>query len=502
MVPDGYWGFMTRILGWMASHRKETALATILLSSIAAGLFYWQALLLHLGLIDLGAMATAVGAFSVMILVVVGFHEFGHYLVGRMVGLKVLEFSVGFGYPLVKYQSKRSGIQYKLGIAPVGGYVKFLDDRAADDVGDSKGLSLKEAGNLQKAAMVLAGPLFNAILAFIVFFAIAVIGTPQYRPLLGDTLPGGWAEQQGFLPGDLLQKIDGSEVRNLPDMIQSLLSHAGEKDLPVLVQNGKVSRIVHANLSDISLNRENIDFDRLLGISLPHKTITSTIASVKKGGLADVALMTPGDRILSINDQVATTERKVLQYLDGFNGKTVKIDYQRADELKSAYVVSQADIGAEFSPYSLDLYRDDSVEDTSLTEKMAFAAERVQLHTITLIMNIKGMMTTHISTEMVSGPVGLAKAAGDFASHGLVPYLNLVALLSIGVMVMNLLPIPALDGFHLVIFTAQGLMRRQFSDKAIERMMMVGVSLLAFIMLYAFFVDFKYVVMGGLKWLE
>lgn len=463
----------------------------VVIGALSCGVWMYPNVVDYILAIDYLLVFKSVISFIVAMTLVVGFHEFGHYLVARMAGVRVLEFSIGFGKTLLSFRSKKSGITYKLSLMPLGGFVRFLDgEKDRKEFGDY-GLSFGDASTAKRAAIVFAGPLFNAIFAFFIFVCISLIGTPYYKPFIGDTISGGWAESQGLKPGDLIVSIDDMSVLDFPEMFQTIASSAGKSSVSVEVQNNGASRNIALNLEKMKLTREGASLERLLGIKTANSSATSVINEIGEGGIFEKLDLSPGDRVVSINDKETATPGKIQEALKDAVGDTVKVVYIRNKKEKVAYGLYSGLINAGFKPYKKELFIGE--KDEGFFGVISSSYDRLVVNTVSTFSVLGGIFNNSISTDVISGPVGIAKAAGDFMEFGIVPFLHFMAMISISLMVMNLLPVPGLDGFYLVVFGVESIIRRKIPEKCIDAMIKVGMTAIAALLAYALYIDFKFV---------
>jgi regulator of sigma E protease len=466
-------------------------LMSLVIGVISCGVWMYPSVIDYIIAIDYLIVFKSVISFIVAMTLVVGFHEFGHYLIARIAGVRVLEFSIGFGKTLISFKSKKSGIKYKLSLMPLGGFVRFLDgEKDRKEFGDY-GLSFGDASVAKRSAIVFAGPLFNAIFAFLVFVCISVIGTPYYKPFVGDTISGGWADSQGIKPGDLIVSIDNMPVVDFPEMFQTIASNAGKSSVSIVVQNNSVSRDMVLNLEDMRLTRDGASLERLLGIKTANSSATSVINKIGEGGIFEKLNLTPGDRIVSINDKETATPSKIQDALKSAVGDTVKVVYVRGGKEKTAYGLYSGLINAGFEPYKKELFIGQKDED--FLGVISSSYDRLVVNTASTLSVLSGIFNNSISMDVISGPVGIAKAAGDFMEFGAVPFLHFMAMISISLMVMNLIPVPGLDGFYLVVFGIESIIRRKIPEKYIDAMIKVGMTAIAALLAYALYIDFKFV---------
>lgn len=440
-----------------------------------------------------GLLIECIIAFIITMFVVVGFHEFGHYLVGRLTGVTVLEFSIGFGPSIIKHISKKTGIEYHLSAIPFGGYVKFLTGMSEKKDGQSR-LSFDDASPWKKIAIVLAGPLFNAVLAFVVFFVIAAMGTVHLKSFVGDTQPGQWAEKQGFMPGDLVVSIDDYDVKDFGQMFETIMANSGKESLSIMIEREGKKQVVETDLSSIKLSRESPEIKNLLGFIIARDALTSNILSIGSNSGAHKLGLKEGDKILALNDTPSLTKARIDALLKRHSGETIKVTYSRNDVEKVTYGILDTSDGIVFRGYLKEEYLGSNRG--TILGMLQSSFDRLLIGSFSGASGLEGVVTSKISTDALSGPVGIATVAGSYMSYGLTPFLHFIASISISLMIINLLPIPAFDGFYAVLYSLEMITKKRMPEKIVNKLIVIGLVAIAGIFALVMFNDISGLIKG------
>jgi regulator of sigma E protease len=422
--------------------------------------------------------------------ILVTFHEFGHYWVARRFGVRVLRFSVGFGKPLWTRQGK-DGTEYVIAALPLGGYVKFLDDREVEVAPHERHESFNAKPVGQRIAIVAAGPIANLLLCVAFLWLMFVIGKPDYLPDLGPA--SGIAAEAGFRPGDRVLSVADRETPTLTDA-GFALSKAVMDRQPTSVrvrtaEGSEALRVLPLDRPGLAL-RENQPFADL-GLTVNHPPV---IAEVPEGGAAHGRLL-PGDRIEAINgervhsyDQVAPTLQRVSAAGESLsirvirNGQTLEISVDpRLVDVNGARVWQLGILGAPLGQDALLRY--------GPLQAVPAALKQTGQMTSDILGMLGRMITGKASLQNISGPITIARVANGSASLGPAWFLSFLAILSLSLCIMNLLPIPVLDGGHLLYYLIELVKGSPVGERALVAGQYVGLAFLASLMGLAFYND-------------
>ncbi|MBK1648869.1 RIP metalloprotease RseP [Rhabdochromatium marinum] len=441
------------------------------------------------------------GAFLVAIAILIAVHEFGHFWVARRLGVKVLRFSLGFGNPLLTWHRRGDETEYVLAAWPIGGYVKMVDEREEEVVDPA---DLPRAFNRQplwkRSAIVVAGPLANFLFAFLVYWLVFMAGQTGLRPEVGEVLPESIAASAGFAPGDLIERVDGRDTPTWSSVWFTLLQSAfGGEDVPVRVRDadGRAQDrwLPGTELATLDPAHGFLDSVGLIG---PRPVLPPIIGELMSGQPALAAGLQSGDRVTAINDQPIELWEDLVETVRASPGQPLNIQIERGANTQMIHLVpavitegeeriGRIGAGPQVPDDLLDK-REVLVRLGPLEAAGAAAGRVVDVSVLTLRM-IGRMLTGRASVENLSSPIGIADAAGRTASYGLESFVTFLALLSVSLGLLNLLPVPVLDGGHLLFFAVEGVIRRPVPDLVLEQGQRLGIALLVGLMALAFYVD-------------
>lgn len=431
--------------------------------------------------------------------VLVTIHEFGHFWVARRCGVKVLRFSVGFGAPLLRWHD-RQGTEFVIAAIPLGGYVKMLDEREGDVPKALLAQAFNRKSVRQRFAIVAAGPLANFLLAIAFFWMLALLGSQQARPVIGALLPGGLAEQAGLQVGQEIVAVDGEATPGWAGVSLQLihrLGESGELVLRVREAGGSLESDVSVPLRDWQKGVDEPDPLSALGLKPWRPQVPPVLADLEPQGPAALAGLRAGDRIVAFNDQSVSDWMALVEWVRARPGQTVAVRFQR-DGLEQAASVTLAEQGAGDGRVGFFGSRVQGFEwPAEMLHEVSFgpvdalpeALRRTWSMTSMTLVSIKKMLVGELSVKNLSGPVTIAKVAGASAESGIAEFLNFLALLSISLGVLNLLPIPVLDGGHLMFYLVEWVRGRPLPERVQVWGMQVGISLVVGVMLLALFND-------------
>lgn len=434
--------------------------------------------------------------------ILVTVHEFGHFWVARRYGVRVLRFSVGFGKPIWR-RVGRDGVEYCVGWIPLGGYVKMLDDREQTVSEQERQHAFNRQPLGARAAIVAAGPLINLLLAVLLFWLMYVLGIQGMRPVVGPV--SGVAAETVLQEGDRLERIGNRDTLTWQAASMALLQPALERR-PVAVvaidPDGREKRF------ELPLDRlpDRINEPRLLeeiGLTPGRPLMTARIEQVVPGSVAEAAGLRSGDRILGVDGRHVSEGGDWRSAIRDGAGRSISLLVEQDGQTRSLSVVpesEQADgpglIGVQLAPGSQEEF--DAMADTYwVTERFgpvravgqAIAESgRISLLTVDILGK---MLTGRASVENLSGPIAIADFARTHAELGLQRFLHFLGVLSLSLFILNLLPIPVLDGGHLLYYLIEWLRGKPLSDEAQATGQMVGLGLMACLMVLVIFVDLQ-----------
>lgn len=431
--------------------------------------------------------------------VLVTIHEFGHFWVARRCGVRVERFSVGFGKPLLSWHD-RHGTEFVIAALPLGGYVKMLDGREQDltPEQEQEAFNLKPVG--QRMAVVVAGPVANFLLAFVFFWLLAILGTQQVRPVIGEIIPGGLADVAGLMVGQEIVAVDGETVQGWGDINLRLMGRLGETGTLQLeaVQEGNTLATRHeVVLQDWQRGVEEVNPLQALGIE-PWRPLTRAVLThFEEQGPAARAGLRSADEVLAIAGVELSDWSALVREIQQRPDQQVELLVRRdGSELILPVQLGSRKVGGVEQGYLGAGVTGEPWPDSMLVERsfglLGGALEGVK-HTWRMsamtLASIKKMLLGQLSAKNLSGPISIAKVAGASAESGLRSFLNFMAYLSISLGVLNLLPVPVLDGGHLVFYTLEWVRGKPLSERIQALGMQAGMALILGLMVFAVFND-------------
>ena len=438
------------------------------------------------------AVVENVGWFLVAVFILVTFHELGHFSVARLLGVGVSKFSIGFGKTLYSFRSRRSSTEYVLGVLPFGGYVKFIDERE-DDV-DPR--DLPRAFNRQnlwvRTAVVIAGPGANFILAIFFFWLVFGIGVPGVEPVIGYIEPGSSAEVVGLQRGDRIARINGRNVRSWGEHRYYLLDQveAGETLTFAVVTRAGQNKTVSIESSELQSGRLNpLVLEEQIGI-LPR--LAPIVGTLIAGEVADAAGIKVNDQFMTIDGIAIDGWRDVVKTISSRPDQTIRLSLLRNGALKTIVVVPKAIHSLDSVVGRIGVGPANHVNVVvrlGAGEAITRAVEATWLLSKLTVGMIVQMVQGKESTKNIGGPLSIAKYAGASAEYGFTAFLTFLAILSISLGILNLLPIPVLDGGHLVYFIIEGIKGGPVSEAFMYRSQQLGFAVLAVLISFALYND-------------
>lgn len=438
------------------------------------------------------AVVENVGWFLVAVFILVTFHELGHFSVARLLGVGVSKFSIGFGKTLYSFRSRRSSTEYVLGVLPFGGYVKFIDERE-DDV-DPR--DLPRAFNRQnlwvRTAVVIAGPGANFILAIFFYWLVFGIGVPGVEPVIGYIEPGSSAEVVGLQRGDRIARINGRNVRSWGEHRYYLLNQveAGKTLTFTVVTRAGQNKTVSIESSELQSGRLNpLVLEEQIGI-LPR--LAPIVGTLIAGEVADAAGIKVNDQFMTIDGIAIDGWRDVVKTISSRPDQTIRLSLLRNGALKTIVVVPKAIHSLDSVVGRIGVGPANHVNVVvrlGAGEAITRAVEATWLLSKLTVGMIVQMVQGKESTKNIGGPLSIAKYAGASAEYGFTAFLTFLAILSISLGILNLLPIPVLDGGHLVYFIIEGIKGGPVSEAFMYRSQQLGFAVLAVLISFALYND-------------
>lgn len=444
----------------------------------------------------------AVLSFIVAVGVLVTVHEFGHFWVARRLGVKVLRFSIGFGRPLWSRRVGRDQTEYCIATIPLGGYVKMLDEREGEVPDADRERAFNRQPLWVRFAVVFAGPFFNFLFAAVAYWLMFVVGVSGLRPLVAEVAPGSAAAAAGIEPQDAIVAVEGRETPTWEAVIQAVLGQVlDEKRLNIEVvgddgaRESLTVRLEHIALDDLTRGR----FFETLGIEPLRPSIPPVIGGVEAGSPAEAAGLEQGDRVVAVDGRRIESWRALVELVRAQPGEQLEFEVVRGGARLSLVLVPSAQateagetvgrIGAWADP------PEGRLDEYYVTQRQgpfnaagSAVVETGRMTVLTLQMLWK-MVLQEVSLENLSGPISIAQYAGYTAQVGFSEFVQFLAIVSISLGILNLLPIPVLDGGHLLYYFIELFTGRPVSEEVQAAGQRLGIVMLVGLMGLAFYND-------------
>jgi regulator of sigma E protease len=444
----------------------------------------------------MGNALTSLVAFIVAISVLVAVHEYGHYIVGRWTGMKVLRFSIGFGKPIWTWVRGADRTEYCISAIPLGGYVRFLDGREGPVDPEDEGRAFNHRPIAARIAVLLAGPLFNFLFAIFAYWVLFLSGIPTLQPAVGDVTPDSFAAQAGLEFGDKIVAVGDVETADWESTLVNIFDRMvadGRVPLTLETGNGRQRRATIVVGEDAArLSEPNMLFE---GLGFEPWQPPAIIGELIEDGAAAGAGLIVGDRIAAVDGERIRSYGDLVTVVSVRAGKEVSVEYVRDGRDRVVDLVigeQQRDgetrglLGVRASSDIGDYYY---VRKFGPIESLNQAAQRTWTSSLFTLRMLGRMVTGDVSIKNISGPINIAQFAGDSAKRGLNEYLAFLALVSISLGVLNLLPVPVLDGGQIVYQTVEFAKGSPLSERAQVIGQQVGILALVLLMSFAFYND-------------
>ena len=435
-------------------------------------------------------------AFIFAILILVSLHEFGHYIVARLCGVKVVRFSVGFGKPF--FSRKRGDTEWCLAPIPLGGYVKMVDTREGEVAQADLPYAFDKQHPAKRIAIVAAGPLTNLALAVLLYGLSFSFGVTEIRPYVGTVEPDTIAARAGFQSGDKIQTVNGVAVQDWGDAQTEIALNLEAGKVAVAVQTASGAQAVRtidaAGTEEAGKIAKNQGYIGLM----PFK-ISTVIGGVEKGSPADKAGLKTGDKLTAADGKPITSWQEWANLTRQSPGRKIALTYERDGQARTADIrpdtVERSDktlIGRVGLLPQSDKAWDRQIRRNyrpSVIRAFGMGWEKTVSYSWTTVKFFGKLISGNASASHISGPLTIADIAGQSAELGLQSYLEFLALVSISLGVLNLLPVPVLDGGHLMFYTAEWIRGKPLGERIQNIGLRFGLALMMLMMAIAFFND-------------
>ena len=445
-------------------------------------------------------LLTTIAAFSFALGVLIVVHELGHYFVARWCGVKVLRFSLGFGRPLLCLKRGRDNTEWVLATFPLGGYVKMLDEREGEVAPADLPRAFNRQSVTRRILIVLAGPVANFLLAILLYWVVFVSGIPGLRPVIGGVLPESAAAQAQLATGDVIVKVGSQAVSTWQDARWHLLQYAVDRK-PVSLEVHNERGEIHWRSLDLSvLNAESLDGDflRTLGFARLQPPLPPVIGRLIAGGAGERAGLLADDQVLAVDGVAIARWDELVSVISSNPGKRLVFDLRRQEQrvqmpvtpdavLEKSVSIGRIGAAPRIDRNAMQKYMVE-VRYGPL-ESLGKALQRTWETSIFSLQMLGKMLVGEVSLKNLSGPITIADYAGQSAQVGWISYVVFLALISISLGVLNLLPVPLLDGGHLMYYMLEIFKGSPLSEKTMAVGQQIGMALLLVLMVFAIYND-------------
>jgi regulator of sigma E protease len=444
----------------------------------------------------MGDALTSVLAFVVAISILVTIHEYGHYIVGRWTGMKVLRFSVGFGKPIWTWVRGKDRTEFCISAIPLGGYVRFLDGREGPVDPEDQGRAFDHRPIPARIAVLLAGPLFNFLFAIFAYWVLFLNGIPTLQPAVGDVEPQSYAARAGLEFGDKIVAVGEVDTADWESTLVNIFDQLvadGRIPLTLESDDGRQRRALIMVGEDASrLTEPNMLFE---GLGFEPWQPPALIAELTDGGAADISGLVVGDRITSIDGNEISNYSDLIEIVRARPEQAVSLAYVRGGtEFEIEVILGVQDVDGEtrglLGVRGSNDYGDFAyLRKFGPVESVTQATLRTWTSTVFTLRMLGRMVTGDVSIKNISGPINIAQYAGSSARRGVNEYLAFLALISISLGVLNLLPVPVLDGGQILFQTIELVKGSPLSERSQIIGQQFGIFALILLMSFAFYND-------------
>ncbi|AUY08914.1 zinc metalloprotease [Aeromonas caviae] len=447
----------------------------------------------------MGGLLWNIGAFIVALGLLVAVHEFGHFWVARRCGVKVERFSIGFGKAIWRRLGK-DGTEYVLALIPLGGYVKMLDGRVDELKPGEEAQAFNHKSVWARMAIVAAGPMANFVFALFAFWLMFMIGVPSVKPVVGEVRPASIVAEAGILPGMEIVGVGGEETGDWESVTYALISHLGDDSVQLKLKAANTSYAVDKTLQ---LAGWKFDPDKespigSLGIVPLGGKVLPVVEAVVPSSASEKAGLQVGDRIKGVDGEAITEWAQFVERVQQSPAQPLQVTVERGGSEMTltltpdgkkvkGQLVGFVGLSPQLVPLP-DEYR--TLLQYGPLQALWHGVQKTwSLITLTFDM-IGKLIGGIVSLDNLSGPISIAKGAGSSADYGLVYFLGFLALISVNLGIINLFPLPVLDGGHLVYFLIEAITGKPVSEKIQEVGFRIGAAILMLLMGIALFNDF------------
>ena len=459
----------------------------------------------------MSTIAISIISFILAVSIIVTVHEFGHFIVARLLNVRVLRFSIGFGHPLISYLSPKSGVEYVVAAIPLGGYVKMLDEREVEVEPEEREYAFNQKSVYSRIAIVAAGPIFNFIFAIVAYFCMYVVGVQGMKPEIGHVDSNSIAYEAGLLSGDEILQINDKHVATWEETNIYLIDEALKTGV-IQLRKRSSSDVISDTTLDLSDTKELLGEGNVLdkiGVKPWRVTLAAKLGQLTEGGAAQSQGMLTGDLILAANGEQVRDWSHWVEIVRAHPDQPIDLLVEREGaDLGLRLVPERVQEGQEevgkigAGPWAaLDEAEKqrikNEIEQRQVVVRHGFGKSFVKGVVKTLDMSVLTvkllgrLVIGEASLKNISGPISIAEYAGISAQLGLATFLSTLAIISISIGILNLLPIPILDGGHLMYYLVELIKGSPVSEVVQMHGQKIGIFMLAGLMTLAFYNDFQ-----------
>ncbi|MBT8099663.1 MAG: RIP metalloprotease RseP [Gammaproteobacteria bacterium] len=444
----------------------------------------------------MGDALTNLAAFIIAISVLVAVHEYGHYLVGRLTGMKVLRFSIGFGKPLLSWTRGKDQTEYCISAIPLGGYVRFLDGREGRIEPEDEGRAFNHRPIPARIAVLLAGPMFNFLFAIVAYWALFMGGIPTLMPAVGEVQANSFADRAGLEFGDRIVAVGEVQTADWESTLVAMLDQMVSQGRVPLTLEDEAGRQRRTDIvvgdEAARLTEPGLLFD---GLGFAPWQPPAVIGELVADGAAAAAGLEVGDRITAVDGQPVRHYADLVGVVSDRANQPAIVEYVRdgvAQDVELTIGQQEVDgqtrglLGVRAAGNIGDFYY---VRKFGPIASIGEATQKTLASTVFTLRMLGRMVTGDVSIKNISGPINIAQFAGSSAQRGLPEFLAFLALVSISLGVLNLLPVPVLDGGQIVYQLVEGLKGSPLSERSQIIGQQFGILALILLMSFAFYND-------------
>jgi regulator of sigma E protease len=432
--------------------------------------------------------------------VIIFIHELGHFLFAKILGVRVLKFSLGFGPKIIG--KKIGNTEYLLSSVPLGGYVKMLGEQADDELSEEdKPFAYNNQPVWKRVIIVASGPLFNLAFAIVLFIFIFLSGVPTPYPDIGKIQENSPAAEAGLMTGDRVLTVNGNAIRSWDEIDGSLQKSSG-KPLLFKVQRGE--EVIELPVTPVSKTGKNLLGEEEAYWDMGASSLLyPVVGEVVKGGRAEEAGMVEGDKIVNIDGTPIETWQDMTAIIHSNPENLLHFTFERDNRIIEAAITPEKKTMSfpvsedqELGIIGIKPEGNDFIKKYSFPDAVTLGVEKTwDISVLTIVVIVK-LIQRVLPVEVIGGPIFILQMAGEQASRGLLDFFFFMAVININLGILNLLPIPILDGGHIVFLSIEAIRRKPLSEKIIAISQRVGIAVIITLMVFAFYNDIMRLITG------